>query len=197
MKHLLSQINDIVEKCKISGKRAVLAIDGMSASGKTTLAEELAEQFSGSVIHTDDFHLPFELRTEERRAQPGGNLDYERFAREVLPYLNQKIEITYGRFSCREGKIVETVNIGADCPLVIVEGAYSMRPEFRKAYDLSICMLISEELPELIGMSDRILVMFEGSIVAELDPQEVTVQELGLYMAGSKRQDMAGKAGEA
>lgn len=39
--------------------------------------------------------------------------------------------------------------------------------------------------------------MFEGSIVAELDPQEVTVQELGLYMAGSKRQDMAGKAGEA
>ena len=85
MKHLLSQINDIIEKCKISGKRAVLAIDGMSASGKTTLAEELAEQFSGSVIHTDDFHLPFELRTEERRAQPGGNLDYERFAREVLP----------------------------------------------------------------------------------------------------------------
>lgn len=146
MKNLLSQINDIVEKCKISGKRAVLAIDGMSASGKTTLAEELAEQFSGSVIHTDDFHLPFELRTEERRAQPGGNLDYERFAREVLPYLNQKTEITYGRFSCREGKIVETVNIGADCPLVIVEGAYSMRPEFRKAYDLSICMLISEEL---------------------------------------------------
>ena len=142
MKHLLSQINDIVEKCKISGKRAVLAIDGMSASGKTTLAEELAEQFSGSVIHTDDFHLPFELRTEERRAQPGGNLDYERFAREVLPYLNQKTQITYGRFSCREGKIVETVKIGADCPLIIVEGAYSMRPEFRKAYDLSICCLL-------------------------------------------------------
>ena len=42
MKNLLSQINDIVEKCKISGKRAVLAIDGMSASGKTTLAAELA-----------------------------------------------------------------------------------------------------------------------------------------------------------
>ena len=146
MKYLLSQINDIVENCKPFGKRTVLAIDGMSASGKTTLAAELADQFSGAVIHTDDFYLPFELRTEERRAQPGGNLDYERFAREVLPYLNQKTEITYGRFSCREGKIVETVKIGADCPLVIVEGAYSMRPEFRKAYDLSICMLISEEL---------------------------------------------------
>ena len=50
MKHLLSQINDIVEKCKISGKRAVLAIDGMSASGKTTLAEELAAQLSTRTI---------------------------------------------------------------------------------------------------------------------------------------------------
>ncbi len=58
-------------------------------------------------------------------------------------------------------------------------------------------LLISLELDEVMNLSDRILVMFEGSIVAELDPQEVTVQELGLYMAGSKRQDMAGKAGEA
>ena len=58
-------------------------------------------------------------------------------------------------------------------------------------------LLVSLELDEVMNLSDRILVMFEGSIVAELDPQEVTVQELGLYMAGSKRQDMAGKAGEA
>lgn len=70
MKNLLSQINDIVEKCKISGKRAVLAIEGMSASGKTTLAAELAEQFSGSVIHTDDF-LCLELRTEEPQSSAG------------------------------------------------------------------------------------------------------------------------------
>ena len=41
-----------------------------------------------------------------------------------------------------------------------------------------------------MNLSDRILVMFEGGIVADLDPGEVTVQELGLYMAGSKRQDM-------
>ena len=37
-------------------------------------------------------------------------------------------------------------------------------------------------------LSDRILVMYEGEIVADLDPQKVTVQELGLYMAGSKRE---------
>ena len=38
-----------------------------------------------------------------------------------------------------------------------------------------------------MNVSDRILVMFEGQIVADVRPEDVTVQELGLYMAGSKR----------
>ena len=49
-------------------------------------------------------------------------------------------------------------------------------------------LLVSLELDEVMNLSDRILVMFEGSIVADLDPKKVTVQELGLYMAGSKRE---------
>lgn len=52
-------------------------------------------------------------------------------------------------------------------------------------------MLVSLELDEVMNLSDRILVIFEGELVAELDPKEVTIQELGLYMAGSKREDMA------
>ncbi|MGN0518646.1 MAG: ABC transporter ATP-binding protein [Acutalibacteraceae bacterium] len=48
-------------------------------------------------------------------------------------------------------------------------------------------LLVSLELDEVMNVSDRILVMYEGEIVADLDPKEVTVQELGLYMAGSKR----------
>lgn len=49
-------------------------------------------------------------------------------------------------------------------------------------------LLVSLELDEVMNLSDRILVMFEGSIVADLDPKKVTVQELGLYMAGSKKE---------
>ena len=48
-------------------------------------------------------------------------------------------------------------------------------------------LLISLELDEVMNLSDRILVIYEGEIVADLDPKEVTIQELGLYMAGSKR----------
>lgn len=48
-------------------------------------------------------------------------------------------------------------------------------------------LLISLELDEVMNVSDRILVMYEGEITGEFDPKEVTVEELGLYMAGSKR----------
>ena len=48
-------------------------------------------------------------------------------------------------------------------------------------------LLVSLELDEVMSLSDRILVMYEGEIVGELDPKTTTVQELGLYMAGAKR----------
>ena len=48
-------------------------------------------------------------------------------------------------------------------------------------------LLVSLELDEVMSLSDRILVMYEGEIVGELDPKETNVQELGLYMAGAKR----------
>ena len=48
-------------------------------------------------------------------------------------------------------------------------------------------LLISLELDEVMNLSDRILVMYEGEIVAELDPKTTTINELGLYMSGAKK----------
>ena len=50
-------------------------------------------------------------------------------------------------------------------------------------------LLVSLELDEVMNLSDRILVMYESEIVGEFDPKKVTVEELGLYMAGAKRQN--------
>jgi simple sugar transport system ATP-binding protein len=50
-------------------------------------------------------------------------------------------------------------------------------------------LLVSLELDEVMDVSDRILVIYEGEIVGDLNPKEITVEELGLYMAGSKRGD--------
>ena len=55
-------------------------------------------------------------------------------------------------------------------------------------------LLISLELEEVMSLSDRILVMYEGEIVGELDPKETTVSELGLYMAGAKRNIPGGES---
>ena len=54
-------------------------------------------------------------------------------------------------------------------------------------------LLVSLELDEVMSLSDRILVLYEGEIVGEFDPKKITVQELGLYMAGAKRERKDGE----
>ena len=48
-------------------------------------------------------------------------------------------------------------------------------------------LLVSLELDEVMSLSDRILAIYEGEIVGELDPKTTTAEEMGLYMAGAKR----------
>ena len=55
-------------------------------------------------------------------------------------------------------------------------------------------LLVSLELDEVMSLSDRILVIYEGEIVGELDPKKTTVAELGLYMSGAKRSEKGEQA---
>ena len=52
-------------------------------------------------------------------------------------------------------------------------------------------LLVSLELEEVMSISDRILVMYEGQIVGEFDPKKTTPEELGLYMAGARRKEVS------
>ena len=63
---------------------AFVAIDGRCASGKTTLAGQIQAAAQCNMVHIDDFYLPFSLQTEERMAQPGGIIDFDRLLSEVL-----------------------------------------------------------------------------------------------------------------
>ena len=49
---------------------------------------------------------------------------------------------------------------------------------------------MSLELDEVMSLSDRILSCMKGEIVGEFDPKKISVEELGLYMAGAKRQSV-------
>ncbi len=114
----------------------VTAIDGRAAAGKSTLAADLAAVTGASVIHMDDFFLPPHLRTPERLAQPGGNIDYDRFIQEVLPHLQDGQPFTYQRFDCSQMALGDhqTVAHGRR----IVEGSYSHHPKFGNYADLTV-----------------------------------------------------------
>lgn len=107
----------------------ILAIDGRAASGKSTLARELAAIFGASTVHMDDFFLPPALRTEARLAEAGGNIHYERFLAEVLPCLAAPEGFSYRVFDC--GRMtLDGERAVANAPVRIVEGSYAHHPAF-------------------------------------------------------------------
>lgn len=118
---------------------AVIGIDGYCASGKTTLAVQLAQKFDAQIIHMDDFFLPFDMRTEERLSETGGNVHYERFNAEVVSGLEKKTEFVYRAFRCKYGGFTETKRILPD-KLVIIEGSYAFHPKINLNYDMKIFM---------------------------------------------------------
>lgn len=129
---------------KTKNSPCVIAIDGRAASGKTTMADDLAQVLRCDVVHMDDFFLPPKLRTEERLSQAGGNIHYERFAEEVLPGLTERKGFTYRVFDC--GKLdyerERTIN-SADHR--IVEGSYSLHPKFGNYAHVRVFSSIDKE----------------------------------------------------
>lgn len=122
-----------------------VAIDGGSASGKTTLARELGQALGCPVVHMDDFFLPPALRTPERLAEPGGNVHYERFAQEVLPGLASGEAFSYGTFDCGVLEVTGRQAVPA-ADVRIVEGAYSLHPRLAEVYDLKIFLRVDPAL---------------------------------------------------
>ena len=77
-----------------------------TSTGKSHLAKQLAAVFPAAIVHMDDFFLQSFQRTPKRLAEPGGNLDYERFAAQVVPSLKTKAAFSYEIFDCSCGKDV-------------------------------------------------------------------------------------------
>ena len=122
-----------------------LAVEGGSASGKSTLAEMIQSLYSCTVFHMDDFFLRPEQRTAERFAEPGGNVDRERFLSEVLQPLSMGECAKYCVFDCASFALMPPVTVKPK-QLSVIEGAYSMHPDLEKYYDFSVFLDVSPEL---------------------------------------------------
>ena len=121
--------------------RALVALEGMSAAGKTTLAAALAAKFAANVYHMDDFFLPWSQRQADWQHKPAGNMDLTRFAREVLNPLQKGEGVCYRPYRCREGAMGAQRNLPPR-PLEIVEGAYSTHPALGAPYGLTVFVSI-------------------------------------------------------
>ena len=142
-------VKDVSERIDLllqSQKDTVLVvIDGMCGSGKSTLGEALRKKYDCNLFHMDDFFLQPYQRTLERLAQVGGNVDYERFAVEVLKPVGTGKTFSYGVFDCSRQRMGYRVQVPGK-RLNIVEGAYSAHPYLGDAFDLAVFLELDEEL---------------------------------------------------
>lgn len=114
----------------------IVALDGPCAAGKSTLGARLADALACPLFHMDDFFLPPDRKTPERLAQPGGNVDWERFLHEVLRPFSQGEAVTYRPYSCHENAFLPPVSVSS-APLAVVEGVYALEPALRPYYALT------------------------------------------------------------
>jgi hypothetical protein len=127
--------------------------------------------------YADDLIEKFDIRSGQgsitvARSMSGGNQQKAIVAREIDRNTDLLIAVQPTR----------GLDVGA------IENIHSRLVELRDA-DKAV-LLVSLELDEVMSLSDRILVMHKGEIVGEFNSKEVTAQELGLYMAGAKKQNI-------
>lgn len=125
--------------------RTIVALDGRCASGKTTLAVELARRYGWSVVHMDHFFLRPEQRSPERYARPGGNVDHERFLKEVLLPLRLGERAVYRPFDCHRQKLLPPLPFEPG-PVVLVEGSYACHPALWDCYDIRAVLTVDPQV---------------------------------------------------
>ncbi|NLW19911.1 MAG: phosphoribulokinase [Clostridiales bacterium] len=160
--------------------QAMVAIEGGSASGKTSLAALLARVYDCNVFHMDDFFLQAHQRTPERYQEPGGNVDYERFEQEVQKPLREGGAFSYRPFDCQTMAFRDWVPVTPRA-LNIVEGAYSLHPRLAKVYDLRVFLQIDK-----ISQAARILKRNGPALQQRFLGEWIPLEEAYFAVTGAK-----------
>ena len=146
---ILRNIYELMQK----KSHLLLAIDGRCGSGKSTTGDELVNLLHKAfpdlpppnLIHMDHFYLQLSQRTPERLAEPGGNVDYERFLKEVMIPLKNQEPFSYYPFDhLTMGFSDECININIH-PINIIEGSYSCHPMLIEYYILKVFLTIDKD----------------------------------------------------
>lgn len=142
------QVLTEVQKQLDTGKMVIISIDGRCGSGKSGLAEVIRKVFICNVFHMDDYYLPMDKRDENWEQISGGNIDFERFKKEVLMPAVRGESITYRPYDCQTGTVARCEQI-KPCMLTVVEGSYSAHPLLADKYDIRIFLTCSKEVQQM------------------------------------------------
>ena len=143
---ILKDINNLLDN---SDKDVILvAVDGPSASGKSSIGNFINDNFICNVFHMDDFFLPHHKKTAERLGQPGGNVDYERVEKELISNILKPENFTFNVYDCSSLSMLESGKVFHK-RLNVVEGVYAMHPALEDYYDYKIYMDVSPDKQEV------------------------------------------------
>lgn len=162
--------------------QVVLAIDGRCGSGKTSLAELMEQVFDCNVFHMDDFYLPLEKREDNWLEIPGGNMDLERFRREVLEPAFAGETVFYRPYDCGQGVFKEAYSVRPR-PLTVIEGSYSHHPALEAEYDVKLFVTCEKE-EQLRRLQER-----EGDYFPTFQRLWMPLEEQYIRMCGIERSD--------
>ena len=203
---ILERMREGQDKSPVSASRLLITLDGPCASGKTTLAGELAKALSARVLHTDDFVIPHAEKTKERLAVPGGNCDAERLVREVLAPWKRGAAVCFHRYDCQNRCMREAEEL-PECSTLILEGSYCNLPAIREYADLRLFMntppairemrLRERETEESLKRFEELWIPLENAYFEAYrlpDPGCVVVQDRteepsGRRLSGNRRKD--------
>lgn len=135
-------------------KRPILiAVDGRSGTGKSTIAQKIADELGGVKITADDFWVggsneEWDTRTPKEKVDMA--IDWNRIRQEVLvPLLNNE-PATWHPFNWETGEVLSSKSIHSESnPYIILDGAYSARPELEDIIDISILINVKDSLRRL------------------------------------------------
>ena len=129
-----------IDRALAQRSHVLVGIDGMCASGKSTLGGLLAAVYRCGTVQADDFFLQPHQRTPARLAEPGGNLDYDRLA-PVAAQAGQGHAFAYQAYNCQTRRMGALRAIPA-ARLTLLEGTYCLHPKIAAPCDVRIFLSV-------------------------------------------------------
>jgi uridine kinase len=167
----LDKVVSAIRACSVSAQRLVVAIDGRSGSGKSTVAQALARDIGAAIVPCDDFfaanvsNVEWDALTPEQRVAEA--IDWRRLRREAIEPLRAGRPALWYAFDFQAGPrsdgtypLQEAPTEVGPKPVVLLDGAYSARPELADVLDVSVLVeaapttrrarLAAREAPDLL-----------------------------------------------